>query len=255
MQATRSIFVTVLKISAKILLRVEVEGLERIPASGAVILATNHINSIDGLLLYTLLPRHIIAWAKIEIWGNPILRILAESLEPIPLRRGELDIHSVRLALQALGDGKMLGIAPEGTRSWHGRLQQGHPGLVFLVLRAPDTFILPAVVYGQERFGKNLRRLRRTQVNVIIGQGFHLNPGGGRVTREMRQEITDEIMMQLAALLPPEYRGVYSDVAAATERYLRFPPGATSNLHRALGKVPPSAGRGATPSASEKEGA
>jgi len=236
MTAIRWTVIAVLRILTRILLKVEVAGLERLPASGPVILAINHINSIDGLLLRALLPRDIIGWAKAEIWGNPILRILAESLDTIPLRRGELDIYSVRLALQALGEGKLLGIAPEGTRSWHGRLQQGHPGLVFLALRAPDTFILPAVIYGQERFDKNLRRLRRTEVNVVFGQGFYLDAGGCRATREMRQEMTDEIMMQIAALLPPEYRGVYSDVSEATERYLRFPPGAKSNLHRALGK-------------------
>jgi 1-acyl-sn-glycerol-3-phosphate acyltransferase len=236
MTAIRWTVIAVLKILAKTLLKVEVAGLERLPASGPVILAINHINSIDGLLLRAFLPRDIIGWAKAEIWGNPILRILAESLDTIPLRRGELDIHSVRLALQALGEGKLLGIAPEGTRSWHGRLQQGHPGLVFLALRAPDTFILPTVIYGQERFDKNLRRLRRTKVNVVFGQGFYLDAGGCRATRKMRQEMTDEIMMQIAALLPPEYRGVYSDVAAATERYLRFPPGAESNLHQALSK-------------------
>jgi len=236
MTAIRWTVIAVLRILTRILLKVEVAGLERLPASGPVILAINHINSIDGLLLRALLPRDIIGWAKAEIWGNPILRILAESLDTIPLRRGELDIYSVRLALQALGEGKLLGIAPEGTRSWHGRLQQGHPGLVFLALRAPDTFILPAVIYGQERFDKNLRRLRRTEVNVVFGQGFYLDAGGCRATREMRQEMTDEIMMQIASLLPPEYRGVYSDVAAATERYLRFPPGAKSNLHRALSK-------------------
>lgn len=236
MTAIRWTVIAVLKILARILLKVEVAGLERLPASGPVILAINHINSIDGLLLRALLPRDIIGWAKAEIWGNPILRTLAESLDTIPLRRGELDIHSVRLALQALSKEKLLGIAPEGTRSWHGRLQQGHPGLVFLALRAPDTFILPTVIYGQERFDQNLRRLRRTEVNVVFGQGFYLDAGGCRATREMRQEMTDEIMMQIAALLPAEYRGVYSDVAAATERYLRFPPGAKSNLHRALSK-------------------
>jgi 1-acyl-sn-glycerol-3-phosphate acyltransferase len=234
MTAIRWTLIAVLKILAKVLLKVEVAGRERIPASGPVIVAINHINSIDGLLLRALLVRDIIGWAKAEIWHNPILRLLAESLGTIPLRRGELDIHSVRLAWHALSEGKMLGIAPEGTRSWHGRLQQGHPGLVFLALRAPDTFILPTAIHGQEHFSNNLRRLRRTVVQVIFGQGFYLDPGDGRVTQEMRQEMTDEIMMQIAALLPPENRGVYSDVATATERYLRFPPGTESNLHQAL---------------------
>ena len=52
------------------------------------------------------------------------------------------------------------------------------------------------------------------------------------MTREIRQQMADEIMYQIAALLPPPYRGAYSDLAAATDRYLRFPPGAESALAR-----------------------
>jgi hypothetical protein len=49
----------------------------------------------------------------------------------------------------------------------------------------------------------------------------------------MRQAMTDEIMYQLAALLPPAYRGCYADLPLATETYLRFLPGCESNLRRA----------------------
>lgn len=236
MGAIRSISVALIKLLARIVLKVKITGLERIPASGPVILVTNHVNFIEPLLLFTLLPREIIGLGKVEIWQNPILSLIANSWHTIPIRRGELDLNAVRLALQVLREGKVLGLAPEGTRSHHGRLQRGRPGTVLLALRVPDALILPTATYGQERFRSNLRQLRRTEVNIAIGHGFYLNPGDGRVTHEMRQEMTDEIMMQIAALLPPENRGVYSDVTAATERYLRFPPGTTSNLPRALGK-------------------
>jgi 1-acyl-sn-glycerol-3-phosphate acyltransferase len=234
MTVFRRAFITVIRILVAIFVRVKVSGLERVPASGPVLLAINHINSADAFVLRSLMPRDIIGWAKVEIWENPILRPFARALNTIPLRRGELDLRSVRLALQALDEGMVLGLAPEGTRSWHGRLQRGRPGLVFLALRAPGALILPAALYGQERFTQNLLRLRRTQVNVVFGHGFHLRPGDGKVTREMRQEMIDEIMMQIAALLPPGYRSVYSDLSAATERYLQFPPGTESNLQTTL---------------------
>ena len=234
MEAIRWISVTVVKLLARILLKVEVAGLERIPASGPVILAINHVNFIDAPLLYALLPRKITGLAKVELWDKPVLGLVASSWRAIPIRRGELDLNAVRLALHALREGKVLGIAPEGTRSHHGRLQRGRPGIVLLALRAPDALILPMAIYGHEYFDRNLRQLRRTEVNLVFGQGFHLNPGSGRITHEMRQQMTNEIMMQIAALLPPQYRGVYSDLTAATERYLRFPVGATSNVRLAL---------------------
>jgi len=65
-----------------------------------------------------------------------------------------------------------------------------------------------------------------------VGNPFCLN-AQGRVTREMRQQMTDEIMYRMAALLPPDYRGYYSDLSAATETYLRFPNPSESNLRRA----------------------
>ena len=232
MKIVRWIFVVLVKILAKILLKVEVKGLEHIPAEGPVILAINHVNFLDVPLLYTLLPRETTALAKAELWRTPILNLMAISWGGIPVRRGELDLSAIRLALQALRDGKILGIAPEGTRSHHGRLQRGRPGIVLLALRVPEALILPMAIYGGEHFYRNLRRLRRTKVNIVFGQGFYLDLGSTKVTHAVRQAITDEIMMQIAALLPPENRGVYSDLSTATERYLRFPPGTTSNLQR-----------------------
>ncbi|MGB9880313.1 MAG: hypothetical protein ACPLRM_06085, partial [Anaerolineae bacterium] len=70
---------------------------------------------------------------------------------------------------------------------------------------------------------KNLRRLRRTEVHIVTGRAFCLDPGDAKVTHEVRQEMADAIMSQIAALLPPEYRGVYSGCGTAATRYLRFP--------------------------------
>jgi 1-acyl-sn-glycerol-3-phosphate acyltransferase len=90
--------------------------------------------------------------------------------------------------------------------------------------------LLPLVYHGGELFWSNLSRLRRTDFHIVVGQPFYLNAGEDKVTRRVRQQMTDEVMYQMAALLPPAYRGVYSNLTAATETYLRFPPGAESNL-------------------------
>ena len=232
MECIRRLTVAVVRLLTRLFLKVKAEGLERIPAAGAAIIAINHINFVDAPLLYTLSKREIIGLGKAEIWSNPILRLLAESLKGIPVRRGELDINAVRLCLEVLRRGQALGLAPEGTRSHHGRLQPGRPGVVLLALHALDTPIVPVAIYGQEHLRDNLRRLRRTDVQVIVGQAFYLHPGDGCVTHEVRQQMTNEIMMQIAALLPVENRGAYADLASATECYLRFPPGAESNLKR-----------------------
>ena len=81
--------------------------------------------------------------------------------------------------------------------------------------------LLPVVYYGSEHYRDNLRRLRRTDFHIIVGRPFYVDAGGARVTRQVRRQILDEIMYQMAALLPPAYRGVYSDLDAATEYLLK----------------------------------
>jgi 1-acyl-sn-glycerol-3-phosphate acyltransferase len=217
----------------RLLCRVDDAQLAQVPDRGPLILVANHVNFLEVPLLYTYLqPRPMAGFAKAETWDHPLLRLLADLWEAIPLHRGEADMAALRQALKALEAGHILGMAPEGTRSGHGRLQRGHTGVVLLALRSGAP-LLPMVYYGGELFWRNLNRLRRTDFHIVVGQPFYLDAGGVKVTRQVRQQMTDEIMYQMAALLPQVYRGFYSDLAAATEAYLRFPPGAESNLRRA----------------------
>ena len=97
--------------------------------------------------------------------------------------------------------------------------------------------LLPVACYGGEKFRSNIVRLRKTDFHIVVGQPFHIDTHGETVMGARRQKIADEVMYQLAALLPPEYRGYYSDLSLATEHYLRFEAPAYSNLQRiAIGR-------------------
>jgi len=231
MTLTYRVVTSTIKGLTRILCRVDDAQLARVPDRGPLIIVANHVNFLEVPLLYThLQPRSVTGFAKVETWDNPALGALFDLGRAIPLRRGEADMAALRRALKALEEGHILAVAPEGTRSGHGRLQPAHPGVVFLALRSSAP-LLPVVHLGGELFWHNLPRLRRTDFHIVVGQPFYLDPGGVKVTRQVRQQMVDEIMYQMAALLPPAYWGVYSDLAAATEAYLRFPPGAASNLH------------------------
>ena len=167
--------------------------------------------------------------SKVENFWHPIMGILVRLYGAFPVRRGEVDLRAIRHSLGVLANGEVLLMAPEGTRSGHGRLQKGHDGMTFIALRA-DAPILPMAIIGGEHFWANLPKLRRTPVKIVIGQVFRFSPGQGRVRRATMSKMTQEAMYQLASLLPPERRGVYSDLDSATEDYLAFPPGSTSNL-------------------------
>ncbi len=225
MSLTHRLVTWLIKRLVRILCRVHDRELARVPKQGPLILVSNHINFIEVPVMYTHLhPRPMTAFAKTETWDSPLLGGLADLWGAIPLQRGEADTTALRAGLKALDENLILCMAPEGTRSGDGRLQRGHPGVALMALRS-NAPVLPVVFYGGERLRANLRRLRRTDFHIAVGRSFYLSPNGTKVTREVRQQMADEIMGQMAALLPPAYRGAYSDPAAITTTYLRFVDG------------------------------
>jgi 1-acyl-sn-glycerol-3-phosphate acyltransferase len=205
----------------RLLCRIDDQSLRTIPDCGPLILVCNHINAIELPVVFPRLhPRAVTGFAKSETWDNPILGPLFNIWEVIPIQRGQPDITALRKGLQALESGKILAITPEGTRSGNGRLQRGHPGVVMLALHSGAP-MLPLVYSGNEIFYHNMRRLRRTDFHIRVGKPFQVE-APGRVTAEIRHKITDEIMFQLAMLLPPQNRGYYSDLNAASCEFLRL---------------------------------
>jgi 1-acyl-sn-glycerol-3-phosphate acyltransferase len=126
---------------------------------------------------------------------------------------------AMRKALEALKKGYILGIAPEGTRNKTGAMIKAQPGIFTLAQHSGAT-MLPMGNWGGENFLKNLKKLKRTDFTLRVGEPFKIDTRGERITGELRQKITDEMMYKVAALLPEKYRGVYGDLENATEKYL-----------------------------------
>jgi len=226
---TRRLLNFMLRIVFKLLLNLEVVGLENVPLEGPLILMINHTHLIDPAMAGGVMPREIVAMSKAENFGDPILGIIVRLYGAFPVRRGEVDLQATRCALEVLRHGQVLLMAPEGTRSQDCRLQPGHDGMTFIALRA-NAPVLPMAITGAKDFSSNLKRLRRTEVKIVIGQPFRFRPSGTanqrkKVRRDVLQQMTEEAMYQLAAILPPAYRGLYSDLDSATERFLVFEEG------------------------------
>ena len=212
---------------------VDAHELKRVPVVGPAILIVNHINFLELPILYPRIPSDLgVGFSKKENWDNPIYRLLFTNWNILPIERDTADISAIRSGLQVLQEGKILFITPEGTRSHDGRLQRGKAGVVLIAIRS-QVPVWPIACYGGEKFMENLKRLRRTPYHVRVGNPFRVNTHGVKVTRQVRQQIVDEMMYQLAALMPPPYRGVYSDLEHATETYLEFEHPGDSNLLRA----------------------
>ena len=217
----KRMIITFFKALTSTLCHIDDSQLQKVPKQGPLILITNHINMVEAPVLYTRLqPRPITGFVAAYRWESPFFRWLLTGVGAIPLHRGTADLSAIRQALRHLKQGDILTIAPEGTRSKHGRLQRGHAGSVLLALHSGAP-IQPIVCYGNERFSENLRRLRRTDVHLAVGEPFYLDAGTKRVTPATRQEMAEAMMYKLAALLPPKYRGVYADSEQTSEKYIQ----------------------------------
>ena len=212
-----------IKFGTNIICRIEKDDLEKVQPEGPLIAYANHIGQLEVPLIFThLRPRPVTAMAKAESWDNKLFNWLFNIWNLIPVRRGEVDMDAIRQSIQMIKDGYIFGISPEGTRSGDGKLLAAHPGIVPIALRTKAP-LQPIAHWGAENFPENIKRLRRTDFYIRVGEPFYLDAQGERVTREIRQQMVDEMMYQLAKLLPEEYRGHYADLENATEKYLRFP--------------------------------
>jgi 1-acyl-sn-glycerol-3-phosphate acyltransferase len=222
----RKLLLIIFTLLTRLICRIHDDALELIPAEGPLILMVNHINILEIPIFFTALqPRHLIAFSAAKRWKVWWSRWLLNLADAIPLKIGETNIQALRKGITVLKENKILLIAPEGTRSGHGRLQQGYPGVVVVAMRSGAP-ILPLGFYGHENYKSNLLQLKRTDFTFTVGEPFYLDPKVAKVTRSVRQGMLEEMMYQLAAILPPEYRGVYGDLENASENYLVFkPPG------------------------------
>jgi 1-acyl-sn-glycerol-3-phosphate acyltransferase len=204
-----------------IICRINKHNFSSVPSNGPLILVGNHIGSLEVPLLFVhLQPRKIIGLAKIETWDSKFMGWLFDLWNAIPVRRGEADLDAIRACLDVLKAGNILAISPEGTRSYDGQLLSGQPGIALLALRSGAP-ILPIAHWGAENFGANLKKLKRTDFNFRVGTPFYLDSKGEKVNGEIRKAMADEIMVQIAALLPEKYRGEYANWNSPP-KYLRF---------------------------------
>ena len=208
----RSFMRALIKAVVRICLVTEIRGLENFPAHGPALIVTNHLGDADAVLMAAVLPPGLEALGKIELYYLPVLGKIMDMYGIIWLHRGQPDRRALRAALQGLAEGRMVSIAPEGRESLVRGLEHGMNGAAFLARKA-GVPVVPVVLTGTENaqiYGC-LRRLQPVHVSLTVGQSFLLSdqPGGHNMPRSLEAD-THCIMESLAALLPPEYRGVYS---------------------------------------------
>ena len=203
---------SIIRFMMKLITRIEVHGIEKLPA-GNVIIAANHLGRLDTAVLLCVLDREDIIMPIAEKYKNhPIFGAIGRAANGIWLNRFEADHSALRKILERMKQGGLLVIAPEGTRSKTEAMQEGKMGVAFLASKSGYP-ILPVAVTGTEDRGvaENLKRLRKTKIVVRTGDMFNIEIPKGKGREEAMREATDEIMCRIGAILPEKYRGVYAD--------------------------------------------
>ncbi|MGZ0086143.1 lysophospholipid acyltransferase family protein [Caldibacillus thermoamylovorans] len=170
--------------------RIQTIGIEQFPKEGGVLLCANHISNLDPPVVGITAPRPVRFMAKEELFRTPLVKTLVHHLRAFPVKRGMNDRQALRMGLEVLKQGEVLGIFPEGTRSKDGRLQKPLPGVGFFALRT-DAAVVPCAIIGPYR---PLRPLK-----VVYGAPVDMTPL--RERKASPEEAADYIMDHIRQLL------------------------------------------------------
>jgi 1-acyl-sn-glycerol-3-phosphate acyltransferase len=204
---------------ARAVLRPTVTGIEHVPLSGGVILASNHRSFADSVVIPVVAPRNVAFLAKHDYFNGTgikgaLQRAWFEGLNMLPVDRDDKGaaMASLDLALEVLGRGEAFGIYPEGTRSRDGRLYRGRTGVAHLALAA-GVPVVPVGLRGTE----NLQPVgstwpRPAHVSVAFGEPIDFTGAfEGVPSGRARREATDQIMAAIQRLSGQEAAGVYNE--------------------------------------------
>jgi 1-acyl-sn-glycerol-3-phosphate acyltransferase len=217
---TRAIVRNVIYAILWLLAGMRVTGARNVPKEGPFILVVNHLHNLDPLMVQVSLSRNCHFFVKQEVFKYPVASHISRWSGGFPVNRGAPDRQAIRMADAALAAGIGVGIFPEGTRSTTFALQKGMPGAGLVAVRN-DVPIIPLVITGSERLplngkkgklraGMRMPNPEHRGVRLVFGEPFRITPAsdGKRVGAA---EATNQIMLKLAEMLPPDYRGVYAD--------------------------------------------
>ncbi len=200
-----------------LLWRVRVDGSEHVPAQGAALLAANHQSFCDSLFLPLVVPRKVTFLAKAEYFDSPSTAWFFRALGQIPVRRASEETErALETAADALAEGRVVAVYPEGTRSLDGRVHRGRTGVARLS-RECGVPIVPVGIQGTagvQPVGKRLMRPGRTVV-VRFGPPMRMIPAPDRAhpltDHDHRQcrAFTDALMREIARLSGQQYIDEY----------------------------------------------
>ncbi len=186
----------------------------KIPPQGPYIVTVNHNSAADTPIMLLAFPAQKWVFFAGEKWQDHWLwGPLMDWLGAIYINRGEVDRGAIREAAKAIEAGAVFGTAPEGKRSKVGAMQPAKDGAAYLASRGRVP-IVPIGIVNSDVLFANVRKMKRTRIEVRIGQPYMLPDLGRRARSRDLSAYTHLIMVKIASLLPERYYGYYKDSPA-----------------------------------------
>ena len=208
------VFKGVFALLMRLLFKVRVEGLENVPATGGVILASNHLSVSDSFFLPLVLDRRVTFVAKAEYFEQKRTAWFFKLMGQIPVKRGggSAALRALESAREVIEGGGVFGIYPEGTRSPDGRLYKGRTGVARLVLQTGAPVLAVAMIGTAE--AQPIGQVKPnffTPITIRISPPLRFDRYRSKAdSPQVARQITDEIMFELRELSGQEYTNHYA---------------------------------------------
>lgn len=220
-----NVFKPIVVVILRLVWRPAIEGAERIPDRGAVILASNHVSGADTVFMPAQVRRTVRFLAKSDFYSggslmNRVLGLFLRSIGVMPVNRsgGAASRTAIAAGLTVLERGEVLGIYPEGTRSPDGRLYRGRTGAARMALESGCP-IIPIAMLGayEAQKGRTFLPRRRPRIRVLVGEPIDARAAVAQMEAvsegERLRALTDRVMDAIAAMSGQEQVPEYASDA------------------------------------------
>ena len=205
--------------AARAVWRPNIEGVENIPSTGPVLIASNHLSFVDSVVIPVVVPRKVVFLAKAEYFEGTgikgrLQRGWFEGLGMVPVNRDDTRaaVDSLQIALDVLAKGEAFGLYPEGTRSRDGRLYRGKVGVAELALRSGAPIVPTALLDTEKLQPVGSRMPKLVKVTVRFGPPIHVaGEYDGVAPGRARRQITDRVMEEIQRMSGQELAGIYNE--------------------------------------------
>ena len=190
----------------------KIQGQENIPESGPLLVASNHLSNLDPAIVASALPEPPVFLAKKELFKYPVMSSFMRGYGAYPVDRRGADVKAVNWITGQLREQHRMAIVfPEGTRNRAGGLLKGQAGVAHIAI-STGVPIIPFALTGSENLQNPIKVFKPTAtLRLKIGKPFVAIGKDSTSPRRRAVQVTTEIMVRIARMLPEDQRGEYSE--------------------------------------------